>query len=63
MKLQNKIKRNIQPKGLYNIRYIEDNVGLRKYKLYAFLNGTEKLTDLEALSVLSFIKNATKLQK
>ncbi len=63
MKLQNKIKRNIQPKGLYNIRYIEDNVGLRKYKLYAFLNGSEKLSDTEALSVLGFIKSETKLKK
>ena len=63
MKLQNKIKRNIHPKGLYNIRYIEDNVGLRKYKLYAFLNGTERLSDLEALSVLRFIKNSTTLKR
>lgn len=63
MKPQEQIKRNIKPKGLYNIRYIEESVGLRKLKLYAFLNNTENLSDAEALSVLSFIKNATKLQK
>ena len=63
MKPQEKIKRNIKPKGLYNLRYIEQNTGLRKLKLYSFLRDREKLTDEEALSVLSFIKSETKLNK
>lgn len=63
MKLQEKLKRNINPKGLYNLRYIEKNTGLRKLKLYSFLKGKEKLTDSEALSVLSFIKTESKLKK
>lgn len=60
---QQKLKRNIKPKGLFNLNYIESNVGLRKYKLYAFVNGKEKLTDTEALSVLAFIKSESKLNK
>ena len=60
---QQKLKRNLRPKGIFNINYIEDNVGLRKYKLYAFINGKEKLTDEQALSVLTFIKSESKLNK
>ena len=60
---QQKIKRNIKPKGLYNLRYIEENTGLRKLKLYSFLRDREKLTDAEALSVLAFIKAKSKLNK
>ena len=60
---QQKIKRNIKPKGLFNLNYIESNVGLRKYKLYAFISGKEKLTDEEAIDVLTFIKTESKLNK
>ena len=60
---QEKLKRNIKPKGLYNLRYIEKNTGLRKLKLYSFINGKEILTEEEALSVLAFIKSETKLNK
>lgn len=63
MKPQEKLKRNIKPKGLYNLRYIEKNTGLRKLKLYSFINGREVLTDQEALSVLAFIKSESKLNK
>lgn len=63
MKPQEKLKRNIKPKGLYNLRYIEQNTGLRKLKLYSFLRDREKLTDTEALSVLAFIKSESKLNK
>ena len=63
MKLQNKIKKNIQPGGIYNVNFIEKGAGLRNLKLYEFLKGSTKLTDEEALSVLTFVKNATRLQK
>ena len=59
---QQKLKRNLKPCGLFNLNYIEQNVGLRRYKLYAFVNGKEKLTDEQALSVLTFIKTEAKLK-
>jgi hypothetical protein len=59
---QQKLKRNLKPCGLFNLNYIEQNVGLRRYKLYAFVNGKEKLTDEQALSVLTFIKAEAKLK-
>ena len=63
MKKQDLIKANIQPKGIYNLRYIEQETGLRKLKLYEFVKGKTNLSDAEATTVLSFIKNATKLQR
>jgi hypothetical protein len=63
MKLQNKIKKNIQPKGIFNVNFIEKGAGLRNLKLYEFLKGTTNLTDSEALSVLNFVKDATKFQR
>lgn len=62
MKLQQKLKRNLKPCGLFNLNYIEQNVGLRRYKLYAFVNGKERLTDEQALSVLAFIKKESKIK-
>ena len=62
MTTQQKLKRNLKPCGLFNLNYIEQNVGLRRYKLYAFVNGKEKLTDEQALSVLTFIKAEAKLK-
>jgi len=62
MNVQQKLKRNLKPCGLFNLNYIEQNVGLRRYKLYAFVNGKEKLTDEQALSVLTFIKAEAKLK-
>jgi len=59
---QQKLKRNLKPCGLFNLNYIEQNVGLRRYKLYAFVNGKEKLTEEQALSVLTFIKAEAKLK-
>lgn len=62
MKLQQKLKRNLKPCGLFNLNYIEQNTGLRRYKLYAFVNGKEKLTDEQAVSVLDFIKKESKIK-
>jgi hypothetical protein len=59
---QQKLKRNLKPCGLFNLNYIEQNVGLRRYKLYAFVNGKENLTDEQALSVLTIIKAEAKLK-
>lgn len=60
---QERVLLNVQPKGIYNVRFIEEKAGIRKYKLYEFLKGRAEITKEEALSVLSFIKNATRFQK
>lgn len=63
MTKQDLIRANLKPNGIFNLRHIEQNTGLRKYKLYEFVNGKTKLNDQEASAILLFIKNSTKIKK
>ena len=60
MKLQEKVRAKIQPKGIYNVKYIEDKLGFRTYKLYEFAKGKARLSDEECRLILKFIKESTK---
>jgi hypothetical protein len=63
MTKQDLIRKKLKPNGIFNLRYIEKNSGLRKFKLYEFINDKTRLSNEESESVLECIKNATKLQR
>ena len=60
MTIQEKVRAKIQPKGIYNVKHIEQNLGFRTYKLYEFAKGKAKLTNEECRQILDFIKEKTK---
>ena len=49
--------------GLFNIRKVEAQAGIRKYKLYEYIKDSVKLSALEEQRVLGILRSANKLQK
>ena len=60
MTKQETIKKYLS-KGLFNLKEIERQSGIRPLKLYEFKNNKAKLSDTETNTVLTIIRNATKL--